>query len=85
MKTSRIKARAVFSFLAITIIIIIIPIIIFVRILLSKCKMAGLFSCCSSRISLLVLSGNERSCMFPINMFLLVGHGHIVFCGIVQR
>ena len=38
-------------------------------ILLSKCKMTGLFSSCI-RISLLyvVLSGDKRSCMLPVNM-----------------
>ena len=50
------------------------------HLLLSKCKMTGLFGSCI-RISLLVLSGDKRSCMLPINMFLLVGHGHIAVLG----
>ena len=35
--------------------------------LLSKCKMTGLFSS-HIRISLLVLSGDKRSCNLPINI-----------------
>ena len=35
--------------------------------LLSNCKMTGLFSS-RVRISLLVLSGDKKSCMLPINM-----------------
>ena len=35
--------------------------------LLSKCEMTGLF-CSRIRISLLVLSGDKRSCMLPVNM-----------------
>ena len=41
--------------------------------------MTGLFSS-RIRISVLVLSGDKRSCMLPI-----LCHGHIAFLGMVQR
>ena len=41
--------------------------------------MSGLFSSCI-RISLLVLSGDKRSCILPI-----ICHGHIAFHGMVQK